>query len=167
VFNLPSNSLPTGEGELEERADRALREGLERLPVPEASPEFDARVLAAVRQPVPWWQALRAPLRPMLSGAACSLVVTLALIYWSSRLPATVRPANAAPTGSIAALDQSLDRPDLSVFSHTRLSALRPPWQSVPPQPRDKEKPGRQDKKHGGTGTQERGDIQTPQRVNI
>ena len=69
----------------ENDADAALRQGLHRLPVPEVASDFDARVHAALSRPTPCWlRLLWTQARPVLSTAACSLFVTLALLKgWS------------------------------------------------------------------------------------
>jgi hypothetical protein len=73
MFRLP--------GEYEEnKADIALRLGLRGLPVPDTSSDFDARVHAALRPPPPVRQMLWTYARPVLSAAACSLLITLALL---------------------------------------------------------------------------------------
>lgn len=51
-------------------SDEAFRSAL-LLPAPDASPDFDARVLAAVLRP-PWWRAVLIWARPVLAGAVCS-----------------------------------------------------------------------------------------------
>ena len=58
---------------------QALRDGLRALPVPDVSPDFDSRVLDALRAPRPWWWRLWEPAKPLLLGASCSLSVTLVL----------------------------------------------------------------------------------------
>jgi hypothetical protein len=114
--------MPVPGHEEDARLTRALREALGCLPVPEVSSDFDARVLAAHarRAPCPFlrrwlnWPALR----PVLGGAACSLVVTLALSAWSARLPLEVR-ARRGGLGTVA-LERVLDVPDLSAGSLAR-----------------------------------------------
>jgi hypothetical protein len=107
------------------RLDRALRDGLRALPVPEASPDFDARVLLALRAPQPWWRRLWQPARPLLLGASCSLAVTLVLLHWTLSAPtAAPRPPilgeSERPVAAPArapSLDAVLDRPDLRAGS--------------------------------------------------
>lgn len=110
--------------------DRLLRQGLHSLPVPEAAPDFDARVHAALRQPAPWHRTLWTRLRPVLSGMACSLLITLALLRcFSGALPAV--PAAKQNGASLASerrqeetLTWSIEQADLSKASLRGLSSL-------------------------------------------
>src|SRR6185437_6920168 len=61
----------------------ALRQGLRNAPSPPVSADFDARVLDALARPQTWWKAIWEQARPLLTGAACSLVVMLLIVYWS------------------------------------------------------------------------------------
>lgn len=99
--------------------DRVLRDGLGALPVPDPSPDFDARVLRALRAPTPWWQRLWQPARPLLLGASCSLAVTLVLLHWTLSAPvaAPSAPALAAAPSRAPSLDAVLDRTDLRAGS--------------------------------------------------
>jgi hypothetical protein len=152
-------SLRTGAAEEDIRLAPALREGLRCLPVPAVSPGFDSRVLAAhsrcargglVRQWLNW-----RTLRPVLGGAACSLVVMLALSAWSARLPLEVRARPALGGPDAVALDRALARPDLSAASLARLigrgtSGGTPPAPTPPAQaPAPRPQPGR--RSHGRT----------------
>jgi len=84
----------------ESETDVALRESLRLLPVPDASPEFNVRVHAALQQPTPWWRPLWIHARPVLSGAACSLLVTLMVLKaLSTTTPTPRRPSQPAATG--------------------------------------------------------------------
>src|SRR5262249_10994497 len=110
--------LPGAGEEEAARLTGSLREGLAAVPVPDLSTGFDARVLAAHQQRAPGWSLPRwlswPALRPVLSGAACSLLVTLALAAWSARLPLD-RPARRVVDGSGAvAVERALEGPDLS-----------------------------------------------------
>lgn len=118
------------------RLGSALRDGLRALPVPDVSPDFDARVLDALRAPGPWWQRLWEPARPLLLGASCSLTVTLVLLHWTLTAPAPVvggleRPQASAPARA-PSLDRLLDRPDL------RAGTLAAAWAAPPPAPSDR-----------------------------
>ncbi len=114
----------------------ALRQGLRDAPSPPVSADFDARVLDALARPQPWWQALWEQARPLLTGAACSLVVTLLLVSWSQRIPtaspfsAPITPVAARPL-DMNTVDRLLDRPHLSAAS---LAA----WATTPPAPADR-----------------------------
>lgn len=113
----------------------ALRQGLRDAPSPPVSADFDARVLDALARPLPWWQMLWEQARPLLTGAACSLVVTLLLVSWSQRLPTAPPPASplavAARPLDMTTVDRLLDRPHLSAASLTA-------WDAPPPAPADR-----------------------------
>lgn len=119
-------------------ADEILRQGLRALPVPEPSPDFDARVLAGLREARPWWSRLWEPAKPLLAGASFSLVVTLAGLHWTLTAPEAAPPAYAVPTVAarpVPSLDALLDRPNLSAASLSVYWAARPP-DSTPPDAR-------------------------------
>lgn len=96
-------------------ADAALRRGLSRLPVPDVASDFDARIHAALRRPTPWWRLLWTQARPVLSTAACSLLVTLVLLKGVGSSERLLSAADAGPliaAGAwerIEALDDSSD----------------------------------------------------------
>ena len=104
--------------------DIMMREGLRAIPVPQASEDFDAKVLQAVANPVPWWRALMGQARPLLSGAACSLAVTLFLVHWATAVPMQRSTSQSLPTGVTVALDSVLDKGDVRAGSLTRFSKL-------------------------------------------
>lgn len=118
---------------------QALRDGLRTLPVPDVSPDFDSRVLDALRAPRPWWQRLWEPARPLLLGASCSLSVTLVLLHWTLTAPAP-RPLILGGLERIPvsaqvrapSLDNLLDRPDL------RAGSLAAAWAAPSPAPPDR-----------------------------
>ena len=124
-------------------AAQALRDDLHGLPVAAVSPDFDARVLAALHLPRPWgktrwerfrehfWEHFWEPARPLLLGASCSLAVTLLALHWTlsgpvsaPRPPAPSEQAVAPPAVPAPSLDALLDRPDLRAGS---LAAWTPP----------------------------------------
>ncbi len=125
-------------GEHEEnRGDYLLRQGLRSLPVPETSPDFNARVHAALRRPAPWWRTIWNRTRPVLATAACSLLVTLALLK-GSNIAGTVSPLQAQPIDRNAlmahrdrerdaAIEVAVERDDLSAASLQGFVALRQP----------------------------------------
>jgi hypothetical protein len=117
----------------ETRIENALREGLRNLPVPETSPDFSARIHAALDQTPPWWRMLWIQMRPLLSGAACAAVVMLILLPTLTQTPATVAPDSASIAShasgrrvTIIALEAALDRPDLSAAALSGFSTRRP-----------------------------------------
>lgn len=118
--------------------DAGLRDALRSLPVPAPSADFDARVLAALNAPHPWWQHLSwrriwQPVQPLLLGTSCSLGLTLLLLHLTLSAPlaapALSPPAltnlAAAPAAPMPPLDVLLDRPNLRAGS---LAA----WNSAP-----------------------------------
>ncbi len=128
---------------LDAEGEMALRDGLRRLPTPPLSADFDARVLAALAQPPSLGEALRmgivSTLRPFLCGAACSLALTLAALFWTLHAPLTVPAPSGAPHMArpldMAAVDALLSRPDLgasSLSQWTRQSALSLPVLAPP-----------------------------------
>ena len=115
----------------------ALREGLRALPVPALSPDFDARVLAALcAGPSPWQMFLQS-LRPALGGLACSLVVMLGLIYGATRAPVGAPDVTAAAsprtTISAAVIERALDSPNLRADTLRRLWAAQTPPAALDP----------------------------------
>src|SRR5437868_1185319 len=84
------------------RADAALREGLALLPVPEVSAGFDSRVFGALRNPTPWWRTIWPTLRPVLSAAACSLLVMLTVLHWASVAPLVIRAPHSSLSSNVA-----------------------------------------------------------------
>lgn len=126
----------------------ALRDGLRRLPAPQISADFDARVLAALALPPSPWEQVRmfavSTLRPLLCGAACSLAVTLLALFWLLHAPAgpssfPAAPVSAARLLDMATVDDLLKRPRLGAWSLSgwaRQSASLPiPGFAVPPAP--------------------------------
>ena len=112
-----------------------LRDALCCLPVPAPSADFDERVLAALRVPLPWWQRLTwrgvwQPAQPLLLGTSCSLGLTLLLLHLTLSSPISAPPLPAvqnaaAPAAPLPPLDALLDRPNLRAGS---LAA----WSNVP-----------------------------------
>jgi len=127
----------------EDELELLLRDGLQAQFIPETSPDFDARVLAALRVTPPWWQRLWPhvwqPAQPLLAGASFSLVVTLIGLHWSLSAPvgsnfappllgAGGPPVAARPAPSLDAL---LSRPNLTAGSLA--AAWSEPPASLPP----------------------------------
>ena len=103
-----------------------LADALRSLPVPPPSADFDARVLAALCVPIPWWRRFWQPAQPLLFGASGSLVVTLLLLHFTltgpptAPSPVSVQNLAAAPSSSsLPSVDALLDRPGLCAGSLT------------------------------------------------
>ena len=113
-------------------SDRALTEGLRNLPSPEPSPDFNSRVIEGLRKPEPWWQVVLPRIRPLISGAACSLILTVVIARWALNAPESRAQVHPAAEHSTVALEEALDRPDLRAGTLARLSIDR---KDVPPIP--------------------------------
>lgn len=123
--------------------DARLAGALRGLPVPPLSADFDDRVLAALRVPVPWqrrltWRGVWQPVRPLLAGASCSLALTLLLLHLtlSGPLPAPVPPAAfplaSVPSAPLPPVDALLDRPNLCAGSLAAWTAALPAGAAAP-----------------------------------
>lgn len=122
-----------------------LRDALTALPTPPPSLDFDARVLAALRRPPPWWDwrawawhTLWPTLRPMVLGAGGSVCVTLLALHWTLSAPISaptpsLRDLAVAPA-RLPSLDALLARPNLSAGTFAA-------WASLPPPPAPPERP--------------------------
>ncbi len=133
----------------ENEAHRALRQTLRSLPVPAPSADFDARVRAALRRPIPWWERLWTPVQPVLSMAVCSCGAALALLYWFTAIP--IGPPKSLQFGALDTIASAMGRERMNTldrqiegleFSTARsrgLSALErlplPTQNSEPPAP--------------------------------
>ena len=108
-----------------------LAEALRSLPVLAPSPDFDNRVLSALRVPLPWWRRLWQPAQPLLLGASGSCGLTLLLLRLTLSAPQTVPPLPfsvpivASAPAPLPSVDVLLDRPGLCAGS---LAA----WNSAP-----------------------------------
>jgi hypothetical protein len=121
--------------------DVRLANALRGLPVPELSPEFDERVLAALRVPIPWWQCMWQPAKPLLLGTSCSFALMLLLLHWT--LTAPIPSSLASPlsgaggligrstVASPPSLDALLDSPNLTAGSLA--AAWNAPPAPIPP----------------------------------
>ena len=104
----------------------ALREGLQALHVPEPSPDFDARVLAALHResasPARW----RFNFLPAMVGAAasCALMLLIAqcLLQVPSQAESIRKVAGKVPAGAVEALDRVLDDPTTAPSVLMRMS---------------------------------------------
>jgi len=119
------------------RADRALHAGLRDLPTPEASADFDARILAALIPRPPIWQTAWIAVRPAASTALCGLIVMLLLVHLAQQAPGgaafpfsfAARGSARTPRGTGAPGDatrglslEAIDKIDLSSASLSYLS---------------------------------------------
>lgn len=86
-----------------------LREGLSRIPSADPGAEFDARVRAELHRPEPLWPWFRSLVLPVLTPAACSLAVTLAILISVGAARPAVSAEGPAPTGRAIALDPGQD----------------------------------------------------------
>jgi len=104
----------------------ALREGLRALPVPEPSPGFDERVLAALGRQPGLLERLRSALYPAVVGAAASCALMLIFAQCLLQTPPSVGSAHLVttrvPAGAMAALDRLLDDPAAAHLTLTRLT---------------------------------------------
>jgi len=116
---------------LHDDSDSALREGLRALPAPEPSTDFEPRVLAALRTPEPWWRIVLPRIRPLISGVACSLILTVVLAQWALHAPESRTQAVSTGARSAVAVDEVLDHGDLRGGSLARLSGDR--REAIPP----------------------------------
>jgi hypothetical protein len=98
--------------------EAALRGGLQSLPAPELSRDFNARVLAAVARARPWWPRLFRAARPTLSGAAISLAICLALLPRYVQAPIYAPPSRATLASREAGMSYS-DYPDPASWNST------------------------------------------------
>ncbi len=105
----------------EDAMTQALRDGLRALPTPAVSPDFDARVLAALQAPGPWWVRWWQPVRPVLFSAAGSLGVMLIVLHGTLSAPLTPPAApprlTAKAPAQLPSIDALLDRPNLCAAS--------------------------------------------------
>lgn len=82
-------------------SDADLRTGLQAIPPPPVSRDFDDRVLAALRTaPTPLWRIVLRVLQPAASGAAAAAAVTFLAVQLSAAVPEV--PATAEPVEVIA-----------------------------------------------------------------
>jgi len=78
--------------------DASLRTALRDIPTPAVSADFDARVLAGLKRPQPWWQYVWRSAGPLVTGSACSFAAVVLLALWVTQMPVadTVAPVPAA-----------------------------------------------------------------------
>ena len=122
----------------------SLADALRGLPTPPPSADFDDRVFAALRVPVPWWRRGWQTVQPLLLGASGSLAVSLLLLHFALAGPQTVpmpppvsvQNLAAAPPASLPSVDALLDRPGLCAGSLTAA------WNgALPPEPASEQAP--------------------------
>lgn len=63
------------------RSDQALRVGLQELPTPHVSADFDARIQAALQPRPPWWQLWWTSARPAFPIAVGTCAAMLLLLH--------------------------------------------------------------------------------------
>ena len=121
----------------ERETDALLRQGLQSLPTPEISSDFDARIRAGLQERTPWWVTLKRTLQPMLTATACSVVVTLGVLKFCTSAPELgIRPSLRPSIDTIAlergaekdqALERALDSGTLSSASLGRMPSTSAP----------------------------------------
>lgn len=116
----------------ESESDVALRESLRLLQAPDVSSDFNARIHAALQQPTPRRWVLWTYARPVLSGAACSLLIMLSLLNaLSTTATAPQHLLHPAAAGAMLAyrtrerMDELVRSNDLTAASLNGLGALR------------------------------------------
>ncbi len=156
--NRPCKRMTMNNQRDDNQIDGVLRYGLQAQPVPQLGPDFDEIVLAALRSRRPWWQSLWFSARPIVSAAACSMIVMLAVSHWALQPPARVSVSSPAPVTApmpsqagvtTVMLDKALDQPNLQFGTFARLleqyrpnANISPPLRSPrsapsrPPEPR-------------------------------
>ena len=124
-------------------ADVAFRQGLHQLPVPDVALDFDARVHAALRRPTPWWRLLWTQARPVLSTAACSLLVTLVLLQGWNPSERLLQPTRAGALIASGAWEHAnaLDSTDLSGMPLYGFATLRRPLTAKESPPKTQPRP--------------------------
>ena len=124
-------------------ADVAFRQGLYQLPVPEVASDFDARIHAALRRPAPWWRRLWTQARPVLSTAACSLLVTLVLLKGWGPSDHLLQPTREGAPIASGALEHAnaLDSSDLSGMPLHGFATLRRPLAAKESPPKTEPRP--------------------------
>ena len=128
-----------------------LAEALRSLPVPTLAPDFDDRVLAALRVPVPWWHRLWQPAQPLLLGASGSFVLTVLALHLTLSVPqtppafapATLPNVAAAPKVPLPSVDALLDRPNLCAGSLVSARTAPLPPEAAPEPPLRRPEPRR------------------------
>lgn len=127
----------TGAGPL----DALLRQGLREIPTPVVSPDFDQRILQAVRRQQPWWWIDWRRERGLLlvpaatAGAAC--LGTLALVLWVGGAGDIRISPSRVLQGTVLTTLQAADSGQVSaatlLLRTSRANAAPPPASPAPP----------------------------------
>lgn len=118
-----------------------LRQGLSALPVPDISPDFDDRILQALKARPSRWQDLLLATRAGLPGAACALLVMLVLIRMTGSALQTADRMDTHTSPAMAAREESAGRAILAQFDSSfgapvsRVEMLRSPRRPAPVSP--------------------------------
>ena len=129
----------------------SVAEALRSLSVPPVSPDFDARVLASLQAPVPFWRRLWQTTQPLLLGASGSLAVTLLALHFTLSAPApapaplSISAQTFAATPSPSALpsvDALLDKPGLCAGSLAAAWTNSTPMEPAPRKPEPRRRAG-------------------------
>jgi len=119
--------------------DSAFRHGLKSIKTPGGSADFNNAVLQGVGQPGTWLEHLMGHLRPVFSAMCVSLVVTLAVLYYTINGPISISmprfPDLPTSKVNLALIDNVLDEPNLKADSLLQLPAISSSVSSVPPAP--------------------------------
>lgn len=139
MFKFNNNSI-SGEI-LSDEQQMALRTGLQSLPVPAVSANFDEIVLNEIGQALTWRDVFIQSLRPVFSGVFCSLFFGFLAIHFLTTGSVNISlPVNTSPTASIKEID--LDNPNIYRLSFRpmlihmpiRSSTQSPPTAEQPPE---------------------------------
>ena len=134
-----------------------LKQGLRKVPVPDASAGFDSQVRARLRRPQPRWQLFWSAVRLTLAPAAFSLAVTLAgLIAMGTPKPEGAPRPQAPAVGNLAldrgpdrllSIDRDLDRIDIETPSLGGFGIRRADPAERAPQPQPRGRRGASDRR--------------------
>ena len=116
----------------EERFAKALREGLKEIPVPPATRDFDARVLAAVSEPQAGWREILKGFRPALGGVALAVPLMFWLIHVSQSSGTTQSYSQVQESAVGTVSETALDSPMLTPLSLRRAAKHLDPAPAKP-----------------------------------
>ncbi|HEY3333172.1 MAG TPA: hypothetical protein VGK19_24270 [Capsulimonadaceae bacterium] len=95
--------------ESNDELDQRLRDGLHDVPVRRLHPNFDSRVIGAVRKQLPWYLRYR---NPMTLALACAVAALVLVALVAHVLPSTV-PMAKSPIASPAGDNTATGAPSL------------------------------------------------------